>query len=66
MELEEMIEKIGELKRNIVELQVADYDDGDDIDGGRIYEYFESAYYELEKLKNYLKEILWEREKADE
>ena len=51
VELEEMIEKISELKRNLVELQDADYDDGDDIDGGKIYDHFEIAYFELEKLK---------------
>ena len=66
MELKEMIEKISELKRNLVELQDADYDDGDDIDSGIIYDYFEKAHFELEKLKQYLKDILYEREKDDE
>ena len=60
------VEKISELKRNLVELQDADYDDGDDVDGGIIYDYFEKAHFELEKLKQYLQDVLWEREKADE
>jgi hypothetical protein len=63
MYLEEMIEEVGDIKRNIAKMQDNGIVDDEDIDWGRIYENFESAYCYLEKIKDYLREIQWEREK---
>lgn len=66
MSLEEMIEEVSDIKRNIAIMQDNGIEDDEDIDWGRIYEHFESAYYELEKIKDYLREIQWRREKKGE
>lgn len=65
MLLEEMIEEISDIKRNIAEMQDNGIEDNEDVDWGRIYEYFESANYELKKSKDYLREIQWKREKGE-
>lgn len=64
--LEEMIEEVSDIKRKIAQMQDNGIEDDEDIDWGRIYEWFESAYYELEKIKDYLREIQWERENKGE
>ena len=62
MTLIEMIEEVRDIKRIIAGLQDKGIEDDDDIDWGRIYERFEIAYCELEKIKDYLSEIRWKRE----
>lgn len=64
--LEEMIEEVSDIKRKIAQMQDNGIEDDEDIDGERIYELFESAYYELEKIKDYLREIQWKREDKGE
>lgn len=66
MSLEEMIEEVADIKRNIAKMQDNGIDDDDDIDWGRIYERFEIAYCELEQIKDYLREIQWKRERKGE
>ena len=63
MELEEMIENISDIKRQIAQMQDNGINNDDNIDWGKCYELFESAYYELEKLKDYLREKQYERER---
>lgn len=65
MLLEEMIEEISDIKRNIAKMKDNCIGDDEDVDWGRIYEYFEIAYYELEKSKDYLRKIQCKREKGE-
>ena len=66
MSIEEMIKEVGDIKRKISQMQDNGIEDDEDIDWGRIYELFESAYYELEKIKDYLREVQWKREDKGE
>lgn len=60
--LEELIEEISDLKRTIPQIYYSGIEDDEGINWGNIYEWFVTAYYELEKTKEYLKEIQRERE----
>ncbi len=66
MSIEEMVEELSDIKRKIAIMQDNGIEDDEDIDWGRIYERFESAYCELEEIKDYLREIQYERENKGE